>query len=125
MRLAGLIEALAALPPDLPVYVGDEPAGPLGSYRGYYNQLTIYRAGGRGHGGNATPVTVAELLADARDADGKIFTGYKGGDYTMDLDTTVWADDYSMAYGTAIAELVQDADRVTIVTFNASNYQGF
>lgn len=125
MRLAGLINALAALPPDLPVYVGDEPAGQLGSYRGYYNQLTIYRSNGIGHGADAPPVTVAELLADARDADGKTFTGYKGGDYTMGLDTAVWADDYSLAYGTAIAELVQDADRVTIVTFNASDYQGF
>jgi hypothetical protein len=124
MRLAGLIEALAALPPDLPVYIGDEPAGQLGSYRGYYNQLTIYRAGGRGHGGDATPVTVAELLTDARDADGQIFTGYKGGDFTMDLETPVWASDYSET-GLGIRELVQDAYRVTIITFDASDYQGF
>jgi len=125
VRLAGLINALAELPPDLPVYVGGEPAGQLGSYRGYYNQLTIYRAGGIGRGGDVPPVTVAGLLADAKAADGKTFQGYKGGDYEMSLDTTVWADDYSVAYGTAIAELVQDADRVTIVTFNASDYQGF
>jgi len=124
MRLAGLIDALAELPPDLPVYVGSEPAGQLGSYRGYYNQLTIYRSNGIGHGGDAPAVTVAGLLANARDADGGIFTGYKGGDFTMGLDTPVWASDYGDT-GLGIAELIQDADRVTVITFNTDDYQGF
>ena len=121
MRLAGLINALAELPPDLPVYVGSEPAGQLGSYRGYYNQLTIYRSIELTFQG-PKPVTVAELLTDARNADGKTFTGYKGGDYAMGLSTPVWADDYGNADGLAIVELIQDSDRVTIITFNINDY---
>jgi hypothetical protein len=48
------------------------------SYRGHYRELSF----------DPWPnVTVAEMLAAARSADGATYQGWKGGDYTMGLDT--------------------------------------
>jgi len=55
------------------------------SYRGYYSQLAFEPIG---------PVSVGEMLAQARSANGATFHGYKGGEYTMDLDTPVWVAAY-------------------------------
>lgn len=77
MNLRTLIERLERLPADL---VFPHGFGAAHSYRGYYEQLAF------------TPkdnVTVAEMLAEARKADGSTHHGWKGGQYTMDLDTPV------------------------------------
>lgn len=69
----------------------------VGSYRGYYDQLAI------GWTGEAErPQKVSELLAELKSAVGKTFTGYKGGEYTMDENTPVWCANYGDCHDTAI-----------------------
>ena len=60
------------------------PAG-FDSWRGSYDELAL------GHSGSE-PVTILELLKQARAANGKTFWGYKGGEFVMDRFTPVWID---------------------------------
>lgn len=55
------------------------------SYRGYYEQLAFAPCEDR---------CVGDLLASAREALGKTFTGYKGGEYTMSEKTPCWIAAY-------------------------------
>lgn len=59
----------------------------LDSWRGVYSELTLdYDIGGK-------DVTLGELLKDLKTSiKGKVFYGYKGGEYRMNIDTPVWAD---------------------------------
>lgn len=72
MRLGELIEALEALPRDREVEAGF--ARPH-SYRGYYYHLAFEPE---------RDTTVGAMLDAARSANAETFTGWKGGDYTMD-----------------------------------------
>lgn len=100
MRLNDWIETLEAQPMTLPVYFDDgEPVGSLESWRGVYAHLTLTT--GR------APRTVAELLAEARAAVGSTYQGYKGGDFTMDESTPVWADPYGDANNRVPVRLVE------------------
>jgi len=83
MTLGELIQFLEARDP--------ERAVPLGfakphSYRGYYDDLAFEPA---------KNVTVRSMLACARDALDRTFTGYKGGEYKMGEYTDVWLAEYS------------------------------
>lgn len=55
------------------------------SYRGYYDCLAFQPA---------ENVTVEQMLSDAEDSVGRVFHGYKGGDYTMGLYTPVYLAEY-------------------------------
>lgn len=83
LSLGGLIEAVAALAEETPVQfdIGGGPSGPH-SYRGYYSDLAFERT--------AQPVTAGRFLAGLQNCLGQSFEGYKGGDFTMQLDTPVW-----------------------------------
>lgn len=83
MRLGALIEVLKRLPADLPVNLGEAH-----SYRGYYDQLSFEPTEG---------ITAAQALKEAEQANGRTFTGYKGGDYVMGLDTMCWASPWGLA----------------------------
>ncbi|OLT30074.1 hypothetical protein BJF79_39685 [Actinomadura sp. CNU-125] len=75
LTLGELIAALSAADQDLIVPAGfDSPH----SYRGVYAELAFEPAG---------DVTVAAMLASARDADGAEYEGWKGGWFTMTADT--------------------------------------
>lgn len=56
------------------------------SYRGYYDELAF------------TPVIedtpILEFINSLKDALNKSYNGYKGGEYTMTEDTTVWLTEY-------------------------------
>lgn len=93
MILSEYIETLRALPQDIEaayrgIYV---PVGKLTSWRGAYAELTIPYA-------DDGPHTIAQLLKDAEAAVGRMFTGYKGGEYIMTANTPVWADDYGSCH---------------------------
>lgn len=55
------------------------------SYRGYYHCLAFEPMEG---------VTVAQMLEDAKNAIGSTYEGYKGGDYEMDGNTSVYIAHY-------------------------------
>lgn len=72
--------------------------GKLDSYRGYYSDLALsYSQDGR--------ATVGDLLEECRQAVGKVYVGWKGGDYTMDENTPVWVAEPGTSSGTAITEV--------------------
>ncbi len=83
MTLGGLIEALSQMPADTQVAC----LGGAHSYRGYYEDLAFDC-----HENATRPA--GELLAECRDAMGRVFTGYKGGDYMMGETTPVWIAEY-------------------------------
>lgn len=119
--IGGLREALRALEPAAAVYIDNRPPTALSSYRGYYDQLAIERTDARherteldgrgepfemnmaGYGtyspGNgevrikADP-TVADLIEALDLADGEVFEGYKGGQFTMRSGTDLWVSEY-------------------------------
>jgi hypothetical protein len=80
MTLGRLIERLEALPPETPVSLGKPH-----SYRGYYEDLAFDAHDTR---------TAGEALAVCRRCMGKVFCGYKGGDFQMGELTPVWRADY-------------------------------
>lgn len=82
MKLRELIETLEKYPVEHAVPLG---FGDPDSYRGYYDQIA-FRV--------VRDTTVGAMLKDARSADGETYYGYKGGNYTMGLDTDVWLAEY-------------------------------
>jgi hypothetical protein len=81
MTLGKLIEILTTM--------GDTPVAGLGeldSYRGYYADLAFEPTG------KAVPAT--QLLAECQAAMGRVFTGYKGGEFVMGAKTPLWVAHY-------------------------------
>jgi len=101
MNLGRLIEELEKQRQDAWVLIDRSPVplAPAGvdSYRGYYEQLAIACEPSR----NTSP-KVSDLLAVLRDAIGKKFTGYKGGDYTMHEGTIMWLGNYGESGGSRV-----------------------
>lgn len=92
VRLKELIERLEALPADL---IFEKGFCDPHSWRGVYAELSF---------APAENVSVASMLVAAKEAVGKEYTGYKGGEYTMGPDTAVHLDHYG--------ECSDDGDRV-------------
>ena len=82
MTLGKLIAALEAMPE------GAEVANlnSAHSYRGYYSDLAFERDEGMRQ--------AADLLDECNAAMGKVFCGYKGGDFVMGELTPVWVASY-------------------------------
>lgn len=115
MTLDDLIIALAACPDQgAPVEIDGEPAGEFNSYRGYYDQLAL--------GTGREPVTVEALLAMAGKAKGRVFQGYKGGDYTMTGNTPVWFAEYGEYPGKAIVGMDHAGHTVRLLVADISEY---
>lgn len=127
MKLGDWIEELEALPPDAVVQFDDGTyPDHLCSWRGRYAELTLDTFMG---GDKFAPRRVSDLLANAREAVGKTFEGYKGGDFTMDQSTTVWADPYGEYRGWIIIGVEMGrgdlVDRVIVKKFNIMDYLGW
>lgn len=82
MTLGALIETLQAMPQDKLIF-GLTHAH---SYRGYYSDLAFSRDKDRR--------SVADTLQMAREAMGREFTGYKGGEFLMGERTPLWFASY-------------------------------
>lgn len=80
MKLGDLITLLEKFPADKKVSQG---FGNPHSWRGAYAELAFEPIG---------ETTVGEMLAAAKEAVGQTYTGWKGGDFTMGLDTPVNID---------------------------------
>lgn len=110
MTLGELIKALERKGAEESVRIGFvhfKPDLTIRSYRGDYSQLAIgYKDGG--------DCKVGELVAVLKEAVGKEFTGYKGGEYTMDEDTPVYIANSGESGGTYIADVRNDGWVVTL-----------
>lgn len=110
MRLGAFIKALETRPQDQRIaldFCGMTPEH-LDSYRGYYEDLAFRP------GETYSKRTVAEVLQEAKKALGATFTGYKGGDFTMDENTLLWVSPYGESHQTAIVGITGD-DYETII----------
>lgn len=92
-------------------FVYMRPTKCLASYRGYYDQLALGYTNS-----NSDTLTVGDLKKMLEDSIGKTYTGYKGGEYTMDDTTCVWVANSGEAGGTAIIDIEEIGCYVTIVT---------
>ncbi|QRE76518.1 hypothetical protein [Methylobacterium aquaticum] len=104
ITLGALIDALDRAEQDEMIrydFGGFLPVRPV-SYRGFYDHLAI---GFVEHHDAEGLLKVADLLAACRTADGATFQGYKGGSYTMNRDTPLWAANYGASTDTAIVGL--------------------
>ena len=108
MRLGKLIEILSNLPADKPIVTDTgHPPGQFMSYRGYYEDLA-FDAG-------EEPCTVGEFLERARLARGKVFTGYKGGDFPMHDESLLWFSSYGCCSGDGPVGVREEDERVVIL----------
>lgn len=93
MVLKELIEFLESRDSNLFVPVGfNHPH----SYRGYYTDLAFEPR---------ENTTVGEMLGCAKEALGKTYSGYKGGDFKMGEYTDVWLSEYGRC-GEGIGEVL-------------------
>ena len=84
MTLGKIIQALESMPSTSSI----KGIGELASYRGYYSDLAFQPEPGER--------SVSEVLADCCAAMGKIFQGYKGGEFVMGELTPLWIADYGV-----------------------------
>ena len=82
MTLGKLIARLEAMPPDARIDGLYEPH----SYRGYYSDLSLEK--------RDESTTAGELLNKCRACMGKVFHGYKGGEFVMGELTPLWVAEY-------------------------------
>lgn len=83
----------------------------LDSYRGFYDHLAI---GFNESQFDENDMTAGALLKQCRDAYGKTFQGYKGGDYVMTESTPMWVAQYGECHSTAIVG-VTDYEWIAII----------
>jgi hypothetical protein len=102
MTLGALIKALESVDPDRKIAGLGSPM----SYRGYYCDLAFRPS--------AESVPIAEALKVTRSCMGRVFEGYKGGDYQMGEQTPIWSADYGSS-GPRIMGLNLDADPIMLV----------
>lgn len=86
---------------------GDRNPDGFDSWRGSYDELAL------GYGGNQ-PVTVKELIKQAKAANGKTFCGWKGGEFEMSLHTEVWIDNPGEYHECPLETVIEDTESVNI-----------
>jgi len=121
---------------NLPLFIDMTDERPMGidSWRGSYDELaiqtaslgsystdviekefswgTIYKSKGIG---KKNP-TVAEWIEVLKEAQGKTFTGYKGGDFLMTKNTPVWLSEHGVADNIYFVDVREIEDKVYLVT---------
>lgn len=98
ITLGELIELLAQRPPEQSVrfdFCHHVPAG-VGSYRGYYDHLALAWRG------SYDGPKVADFLKELQAAVGKVYEGYKGGDFRMSRKTPMWVSNYGESDSVAV-----------------------
>jgi len=108
LTLGGLIDKLKDCTSTKRVIylTGGAPCSP-DSYRGYYSDLAFDTT--------CEDVTVESLLKLAQECVGKVFEGYKGGDYKMSEDTPLWIDSYGSYNSVAMMDVDENTLEVVIL----------
>lgn len=90
----------------------------LDSWRGNYSELALgYKLSGYDNNEEHFAKTTAEsLLSELKSAIGKEFTGWKGGEFTMDKSTPVWVANPGNSGNTGIIDVIDDGYRVVLMT---------
>src|SRR5687767_2435193 len=116
MRLGELIDVLEKHRSNQTVRFSDGTyPRAFNSWRGVYKWLTLEP--GTQH------IAVSELLAQAKEADGGTFYGYKGGEYVMDRESPVWADNYGeCSHYAIVASYVNEEDELILQRENIESY---
>ncbi len=111
MRIKEILAILDAAPGDVQVRFDFEYLHPDGfaSYRGYYSDLAIGFS-------EFAQSTCSDFRNGLRECIGETFTGYKGGDNTMNGDTPVWVANYGHTGGTGIVRVSFDDYGVVLHT---------
>lgn len=112
MTLGKLIGRLKQMPLDRPiVFDFDLSVSPLSlmSYRGYYCDLSVDRSE------PGSIVTVESFLTICKDAMGRTFTGYKGGEFLMGDSTPVWISEYGLNENLGFESIDFDEDSHLVV----------
>lgn len=113
LTLGEFIKKLEEQPQDNEImfdFVYFKPVG-IHSYRGYYHQLAI----GYTVDSDYQP-KVGDILKLCKDAVGKCFTGYKGGDFLMTEKTPLWVSNFSEVGDTAIVDVIDAGWKSVIET---------
>jgi hypothetical protein len=111
LSLGGLIDLLKKQDPKHGLrfdFGGVCPTG-ISSYRGYYEDLAIEFSDQP----DEWP-TVESFLTTLREAVGKTFGGYKGGDFVMTGRSRIWVANYSHTSDTTIVG-IRDCDYMTVL----------
>jgi hypothetical protein len=90
----------------------------LGSWRGSYSELALgYKLSGYDNNdGHFAQTTAETFLSELKSAIGKKFTGWKGGEFTMNKDTPVWVANAGNSGNTGIINVVDDGWRIILMT---------
>ena len=90
----------------------------LNSWRGSYNELALgYELSGHDNPTkHFASMTAKSLLDELKAAIGKTYTGWKGGEYTMNKQTPVWVSNPGNASNTAVVGILNDEYRLIIIT---------
>ena len=88
----------------------------LDSWRGSYSELALdfKDYGYKEH--QAKPMSVTSFLKMLKEALGKTFVGYKGGDFVMNKHTPIWVSNYGESSHTVVIEVVDNDYDIILIT---------
>lgn len=118
-----LLDALAGIDDGIAVcfdFCGLVPTA-VDSYRGYYDHLAF---GWSEPDGVNTLNTVGKLRENVSAAMGRIFQGYKGGDFLMHRGAPLWVAEYGRSFSTAVCGVHVTDWCVTIRTAHCEDWAG-
>ena len=90
----------------------------LDSWRGSYDEIALgYKMSGYDNNSEHFANTKADkLLEHLKEAVGKEYEGYKGGDFTMDKNTPVWVANYGHSGNTGVVGVLDAGYKLVIIT---------
>lgn len=100
LTLGRIIDLLAAMPPETRI----RGLGDLESYRGYYSDLAFDP--------HCPERRASDILDECRRAMGRVFQGYKGGDFLMGENTPLWVSPWGESSGLRLMGFETDSDDV-------------
>ena len=82
----------------------------IDSWRGSYSELALnFTTEGK-------EMKVSDFLRMLKDCIGKEFTGYKGGEFTMNKHTPIWVANYGHSGNTAVIDVVDNDYCIILIT---------
>ena len=86
----------------------------IDSWRGIYAELALNFVSD--HYSENKQLTVTEFYNLLKSAIGKVFVGYKGGEFIMNKNTPVWVANYGHSGNTAVIDIIDNEYAVIIIT---------